>query len=102
MKDFKCFQCLQYILNLKSHLVDFKKAYFNTQGFPMYHVDNTYSVNKYRDLLLAFGRSDLSDHLFPIALAILKGEKALYPYKKKLLFYFTENELFLYVFIRAE
>ena len=44
-------------------------------SFPLYHIDNTYSVNKYRYPLLAFGRSDYSGHFFPIAMAILAKEK---------------------------
>jgi hypothetical protein len=50
-------------------------SYFNISSFPIFHIDNTYSVNKYRYPLLAFGRSDYSGQFFPIAMAILAKEK---------------------------
>jgi Tfp pilus assembly protein PilX len=33
-------------------------SYFNINSFPIYHIDNTYSINKNRYPLLAFGRTD--------------------------------------------
>ena len=42
-------------------------SYFNINSFPIYHIDNTYSVNNYRYPLLAFGRTDFSGHFFPVS-----------------------------------
>ncbi len=52
-------------------------SYFNISSFPIFHIDNTYSVNKYRYPLLAFGRSDYSGHFFLIASYICKHIVAL-------------------------
>ena len=52
-------------------------SYFEINSFPIFHIDNTYQINKARYPLLAFGRTDYSGHFFPIAMALIGREKAL-------------------------